>query len=213
MYVRNHFLPKKSLTTVSLEESIGSALIKLNDGDFMSLPVLDGEEFKGILMKEAIFRKYFDEGCMNKEDFLSNIKVKDLYNKKYKSINENELIENASYLLKEFRTPFLPVFNSEEKFVGILTHFAIFKAFAEIFGFDKGTRIVINLFDIPGQLAKLTEVIRKENVNIVNLAVMDAKVLDVYKIVVRVDTNNVGKLIEKINNAGLKIGEVIKVDE
>ncbi len=46
------------------------------------------------------------------------------------------------------------------------------------------------MFDTPGQLARLTEVIRKENINIMNFAVMDAKVLGVYRVILRVDTNN-----------------------
>lgn len=54
MYVRNHMLPKDKLTTLELGEDIGSALEKINQGDFMSLPVLEGEQFKGYLMKEAI---------------------------------------------------------------------------------------------------------------------------------------------------------------
>lgn len=213
MYVKNHLLPKERLTIVTLDESIGSALKKLNDGDFMSLPVLDGNEFKGILMKEAIFRNFFENNSMEKEEYLVEVKVKDLYNENYKSIHETELIENASYLLKEYRTPFLPVFDNNENFVGILTHFAIFKAFSEVFGFERGSRIVINLFDIPGQLAKLTEVIRKEEVNIINLAVMDAKILDVYKVIVRVDTEDIDNLVNKIDEAGFKIAEVTKLDE
>lgn len=213
MYVKNHFLPKEKLTIVTLDESIGSALKKLNDGDFMSLPVLAGNEFMGILMKEAIFRNFFEKNSMEKDEYLNEVKVKDLYNENYKSIHENELIENASYLLKEYRTPFLPVFDNKEIFVGILTHFAIFNAFSEVFGFERGTRIVINLFDIPGQLAKLTEIIRKEEVNIINLAVMDAKILDVYKVVVRVDAKDIDKLVDKIDDAGFKIAEVTKIDE
>jgi len=203
-------LPKEKLTVVYVEESIGSALEKINKGDFLSLPVFDGETFKGILMKEAIYRHYFETGCMDKNQFMNEVKVKDLYIDEFKSILENELIENASYLLNEFRTPFLPVFSTSEKFIGILTHTAIFNAFSEIFGFGKGTRIMVNLFDIPGQISKLTEVIRKENVNIVNLAVMDAKVLDVYKVVIRVDTDDVEGLVDKIVKAGFKVAGIVK---
>lgn len=210
MYVKNHMLPKEKLTVVYVEESIGSALEKINKGDFLSLPVFDGEIFKGILMKEAIYRHYFETGCMDKNQFMEEVKVKDLYIDEFKSIMENELIENASYLLNEFRTPFLPVFNTNKKFIGILTHTAIFNAFSEIFGFGKGTRIMVNLFDIPGQISKLTEVIRKENVNILNLAVMDAKVLDVYKVVIRVDTDDVGDLVDKIAKAGFKVAGIVK---
>jgi acetoin utilization protein AcuB len=203
-------LSKEKLTTVSLHENISSALEKINKGDFLSLPVLDGDEFKGILMKEAIYRYYFNTECMDKDKFLTGTKVEELYNDNYKSIKENELTENASYLLKEVRTPFLPVFNSENKFVGILTHTSIFNAFSEIFGLDNGTRIVVNMFDIPGQLAKLTEIIKKENINILNFAVVDAKVLDVYRVIIRVDTENVDDLIGKIDKAGFKIGEITK---
>jgi acetoin utilization protein AcuB len=203
-------LSKEKLTTVSLQENIGSALEKINKGDFLSLPAFDGDEFKGILMKEAIYRYYFEIECVDRDKFLNDIKVEELYNDNYKSIKENELIENASYLLKEVRTPFLPVFNSKDEFVGILTHTSIFNAFSEIFGLDRGTRIVINMFDIPGQLAKLTEIIRKENVNILNFAAVDAKVLDVYRVILRVDTEDVADLIDKIDKAGFKIGEITK---
>src|SRR5690606_6072566 len=162
MYVRNHMLPKDKLITVQLKENVKSALDKIIEGDFLSLPVLDGDEFKGIIMKEAIYRTYFEGNYDDREKFLLNTTVEEIYNDEYKSIKEYELIENASYLLKELRTPFLPVFDKRGNFVGILTHFTIFNAFAEIFGFDKGTRIVVYMFDIPGQLAKLTEVLKKE---------------------------------------------------
>ena len=208
MYVRNHMLSKDRLTTVQLGESIGSALDKINQGNFLSLPVLNGARFKGIIMKEAVFRNYFETNGMDKEEYLKNTKVESLYNNNFKSIREDELTENASYLLKEWRTPFLPVFNSKDDFVGILTHSAIFNAFSEIFGLDKGTRIVVNMFDIPGQLAKLAEVIRKENANILNFAAVDAKILDVYRVIIRVDTKDIVGLVDKITRAGFKIEEM-----
>lgn len=209
MYVKNHMLPKDKLVMLQGEESISSALDKIIKGDFLSLPVLDGDEFIGILMKEIIFRQYFEEGYTDKEKYLNETKVKDLCRtSNLKTINENDFIENASYLLNEFRIPFLPVLNDKGIFKGILTHSSIFNAFSEIFGLNEGTRIEINVFDIPGQIAKLTETIRKANVNIANFAVMDAKVMDVYKVVLRVDTKNVTELIERIEKAGFKVSEV-----
>lgn len=210
MFIRNHMLSKENLTTVELEESLGSALDKIEKGNFLSLPVIEGNEFKGILMKEAIYRNYMEAGEPDKDKYLRNTLVKEIYNNIYESISADEKIEKASYLLKEFRTPFLPVFDSNNKFVGILTHFAIFNAFSEIFGIDKGTRIVVNMFDLPGQLARLTDVIRKENINIINFAIMDPKVLDLIQVILRVDTDNVDRLVEKIQSAGFKIGEVAK---
>lgn len=210
MFIRNHMLTKENLTTVELGETIGEALEKINQGDFLSLPVIDGEEFKGFIMKEAIYRNYLELGKSDKDEYLNNTTVKEIYNSNYESILANENIEKASYLLKEIRTPFLAVFDSNSKFVGILTHFAIFNAFSEVFGIDKGTRIVVNMFDLPGQLARLTEVIRKEGINILNLTVVDPKVLDIIRVILRVDSEDVKELVEKIQLAGFKIGEVTK---
>ncbi len=210
MYIRNHMLEKDKLTTVELSESIGNALKKIDQGDFLSLPVMEGNEFKGIIMKEAIYRQYFELGKTDKDEYLKNTIVGEIYTNRYESIPADERIEKASYLLREFRTPFLAVFDSKNRFVGILTHYSIFNAFSDIFGIDKGIRIVVNMFDLPGQIARLTDVIRKENANIINLAIMDPKVLDLIQVVLRVDTDDIDKLIEKIQLAGFKIGEVSK---
>ena len=210
MFVRNHMLKKEKLTTVSLNENIGSVLEKIAERDFLSLPVVEGDTFHGIIMKETIYRHFFEQDCKDKSEYLLKTKVEDIYRKEYQSICESDKIEKASYLLQGLRTPFLPVFNTQNKFVGILTHFSIFNAFSEVFGVDNGTRIIVNMFDLPGQIARLTEVIRKEDANIINLAVVDAKVMDIMKVVLRVDTEDPDGLVEKIQLAGFKIGEVIK---
>lgn len=210
MYIKNHMLVKNKLTTVQLEDTLGVALEKINEGDFLSLPVFEGEVFKGIIMKEAIYRRYLELGKTDKDEYLNTTKIKDIYNKEYSTIDADESIDKASYLLKEFRTPFLPVVDSNKKFVGILTHFAIFKAFAEVYGLNRGTRIVINMFDLPGQIARLTEVVRKENINIMNLTTIDPEVFDLMQVILRVDTDDVSVLVEKIQLAGFKIGEINK---
>lgn len=207
MYVRNHMLRRDKLTTVSLEDSIGSALKKIINGNFLSLPVVEDNQLKGIIMKEAIYRHYFDGDFDDKDFFLNNIKVKHVYNEVFETINAEDRIESASYLLKKIGTPFLAVINSQEEFVGILTHSAIFNAFSEIFGIDIGNRIVINMLDVPGQLARLTDIIRKEEANIATLTVVDAKVFDIVRVVLRVVTNDLDGLLGKITNAGFKVVE------
>lgn len=207
MYVRNHMIKLKDLVSLNLEENVKDALKKINSKDFLSLPVISENKILGILMKEAIYRKYFEEDFTSKEDFLTNCKVKDIYNKDLKIINESEPIEEASYLLNNRRTPFLAVIDDKGNFVGILTHAAIFKAFSEIFGLEIGQRLVIHMFDIPGQLARLTDILKKENINIMNLTLLDTKVMGIIKVVLRVDTANIEELVLKLEKEGFKIGE------
>ncbi|TFZ39528.1 CBS domain-containing protein [Soehngenia longivitae] len=207
MYVRNHMIKLKDLVSLNPEENVKDALKKINSKDFLSLPVISENKILGILMKEAIYRKYFEEDFTSKEDFLTNCKVKDIYNKDLKIINESEPIEEASYLLNNRRTPFLAVIDDKGNFVGILTHAAIFKAFSEIFGLEIGQRLVIHMFDIPGQLARLTDILKKENINIMNLTLLDTKVMGIIKVVLRVDTANIEELVLKLEKEGFKIGE------
>lgn len=210
MYVKNHMLKNEQLTTVDLEESIESALEKITNGDFLSLPVVSNGELKGLIMKEAIYRCYFEEDNNNKDEFLSLKKVKDIYSDYFETIEDGERIENAAYLLKKLSIPFLAVVDSNNKFKGILTHFAIFNAFSDLLGLNTGSRIVINMFDVPGQLARLTDLLKKENANIINIAIVDAKILDIVRVILRVETNDLNDLMNKIQKAGFKIGEFNK---
>lgn len=210
MFVRNHMLPLDKLTGVRLDETLDKALIKLKDGDFMSLPVVEDGYFKGILMRESIYRMFFECEYTDREKYLQDKTVKEVYKEIAEKIDDYDRIDKASYLLKELRTPFLPVYDISNKFVGILTHFAIFNAFTEVFGMNKGSRIVVNTTDMSGQLAKLTEILRKEDAHILNFAVLDAKMMGIKRIVLRVDTKDLEGLVKKIEKSGFKVGEVEK---
>ena len=213
MNAGKYMLGKEKLTTLDLEESVESALEKIEKGNFLSLPVLDNDEFKGYLMKESIYRNYFDYKCNSKDEYLKNVRVKDIFIDSYKAIGTEDLVEEASYLLKEFRTPFLPVFDKNDKFVGILTHTAIFDVFSQVIGLGQGTRLIVDLYDIPGQAATLTDIIRKQKINIINFAALDTKVLDVYKVILRVETKDdkeLNRLVEKIESEGFKVSKIDK---
>jgi len=205
MYIQDHMLKKEKLTSLTTQDSLKKALTVLREGDFLSLPVFENDIFKGLLFKETIYRKYFEGDYNSKEAFLNDTIVNDVIKKEYDSINMSEPIENAAYILKELKTPFLVVKNSEGKFVGIVTHKAIFDAYSNVLGLNAGHRIVLNMFDLPGQLAKLTAIIKENSGNITNLALEDAKVMNVQRVIIKVKSNNITKLIEAIKLAGFKV--------
>lgn len=208
MLVKNHMLIKDELTTVDLEESIENTLKKMAQESFLSLPVVNKGDLAGLIMKETIYRGYVEEGYDNFQDFITHRKVKDIYTNKVHMIHETDEIENASHLLGELRIPFLAVLDSNNKFAGILTHRAIFNTFSEILGINKGSsKLVIDMLDIPGELAKLTKLIEEENVNIVNIAMIDSEIENHVRIVLKLDTENLGGLSNKIKNEGFIIKE------
>lgn len=205
MFVKNHMLNKEELTVVELEESIESTLKKMAQGGFLSLPVVSDGVLSGLVMKETIYRGYVEEGYDNFQGYITHKKVKDIYNNKVHIIHENEEIENASHLLGELRIPFLAVLDFDNKFTGILTHSAIFEAFTEVLGINKGLRIVVEMPDIPGELSKLTTLIKEENINIKNIAMIESEIKNNVRVVVRIDTDSLDDISNKIKNEGFQI--------
>jgi acetoin utilization protein AcuB len=206
MLVRALMLPKSELVIAELDESLKSALKKIEDNDFLSIPVVDGKLFAGVIAKEKIFEEYFKGDYTSKEDYLNTMDVRGIFRNIVPRVSPYDPIERASRVLETFDIPFVAVINERDEFEGIVTHYAIFHSFGEILGVNEGERIAVTAYDIPGQLAKLTDIITKAGGDIISFTVIDPKAkLDVRLIVVRVRILNYEQLVKKIREAGFKI--------
>ena len=206
MLVRALMLPKSELVIAELDESLKSALKKIEDNDFLSIPVVDGKLFAGVIAKEKIFEEYFKGDYTSKEDYLNTMDVRGIFRNIVPRVSPYDPIERASRVLETFDIPFVAVVNERDEFEGIVTHYAIFHTFGEILGVNEGERIAVTAYDIPGQLAKLTDIITKAGGDIISFTVIDPKAkLDVRLIVVRVRILNYEQLVKKIREAGFKI--------
>jgi acetoin utilization protein AcuB len=199
-------LEKDKLILAGLEESLESALKKMATNNFLALPVVNNnEELKGTIMKETIYRGYVEENYKSFLEYISSKKVKDLYTEKIQIIYDNDEIEKASYLLSQMKIPYLSVINSQNEFVGILTHSSIFNAFSKIMGLGRGLKVVVDMLDVPGQLAKFTELLKEENVNIINIAIIGTTEDGYLRNLIKVETDNLDDLIVKIKNKGFRV--------
>ena len=207
MFVKNHMIKKEMLTLVDLEDSLETTLKKMATDNFLSLPVVYNGELKGKIMKEKIYWGYVEEAYDSFNEYTINKKVQDLYDDKIQFVYEDDEIEEASYLLGRIKMPFLTVINSNNEFVGILTHSAIFKAFSRVIGLDKGYKIVVDMEDRPGQLARFTELLKNENVNIVNISIV-GKTEDGYlRNIIRVEVEDLDDLLIKIKSIGYRVND------
>ncbi len=206
MFVKNHILEKSKLTLIDVSDNLKTALEKMNKGNFMSLPVVEGDKFVGYLMRSDIYETYFDKD-VSKDEFLEQ-KAKDYMKTDIKSLDPDDGIDKASYAIEKLNIPFLPVINVDGLFLGILTHAAIFKAFSDLFHLGKGKQLIVYIFNIPGQLSRLLNVFRKEDVNVASMVVMDAKVMGILKVLVRLETDNIQDIMEKVEKEGFKIGSL-----
>lgn len=210
MLVKNHILAKDFLTLLSVNDTVKTAVEKMNEGNFLSLPVVDGDKLIGYVMKATIFEKFFFENTCDREKF-ENQTIEPFVEKVIKSLDPNDGIDEASIAIKKLNIPFLPVIDKDNRFLGILTHEAIFEAFSDLFNLGKGRQMIIYIFNIPGQLSRLLNVFRREAINVPSMVVMDAKVMGILKVQCRVEVSSneaFNEIVQLVEKEGFKTGEL-----
>lgn len=205
MFVKNLMLPLEQLVTVSPEDNIKKALQIIDENNFLSVPVVKGDKFYGSISKDRIYAYYYEK-CVEKQCFLSDFLVENVMRTDIPTISPTDQMEKAAHVLEIKNKVFVAVVDEDGVFKGIVTHHAIFHEFTEVFGLNKGKRLSVIAYDIPGQISKLSNIINENKGDIISFVVVDPKsVTEVKEIVVRLRTDNFDEIISKIKAAGFKI--------
>jgi acetoin utilization protein AcuB len=205
MIVRSIMLSKDKLITVLPEDTIKTALEVIEKNNLLSVPVVVGKKFYGSISKDRIYEYYYEK-CPDKTCLLDDFKVENVMRTDVPAIEPQENIEKAVHFLEIKNISFVAVVNIYGEFEGIITHHAIFHEFTEVFGVNKGRRLAVIAFDIPGQVAKLTKIIYENNGNVISCVVVDPEsVTDVREIVLRVKTDNYDLIVQKVKDAGFNV--------
>lgn len=205
MIVNNLMLPKDKLTTVSPKVTIKEALEILETNNFLSIPVAEGDKFYGAISKDRIYSFYYEK-CVDKHCFLSDFLVENVMRTDYPIIHPQEQVEKAVHFLAVMNISFVAVVDDYGSFKGILTHHAVFDQFTQVFGLNKGERLSVIAFDVPGQISRLSKIITENNADIISFVVVDPRsVTDVREIVMRIKTDNIELIARKVHEAGFKV--------
>lgn len=205
MFVNNLLFHKKDLTLVTPEDTIKKALDVINEKNFLSVPVAEKNKFYGMISKAMIYTFYYEKS-VDKQFLLSDFKVQDIMRKDVPEIDPLAQAEEAAHFLEIYNVPFVAVIDKYGDFKGIVTHHAIFHQFTELFGIDKGKRISVIAYDIPGQVSKLSRIVAENDGDIISFVVVDPRtVTDVREIVMRVKTDNFDNIVQKVKDAGFNI--------
>lgn len=197
----------EELKTISIDDTLGKGLKVIEENDLLSLPVLEGRKFIGILSRQYVYELYFKEDGGDKESFLER-KVKEFMRTKIPSVNNTtmQIEEAAAMFFANNKLRFIPVVNEEEELIGIITKKAILEMFKLIYGMNE-PRLVIYIYDFKGKLAKITDIIAKAGGNIKNIVQADTEVLGLQEITLRVNANDIKKVIKSLNNHGFEVRE------
>lgn len=209
MFVKSIMLPKHYCVTIQENESIKSALSKLEEHSIDGLPVLNGEQYVGVVTRFGIYEKSFHSD-QPKDHFLETTLVKEIIKNQDKFLEGNEIFEKTLLDLKDF--PLLAVVGSNKKFLGIVTRFDVLEQFQSAFGMNKpGVRIAFTSVETEGRIARLAEIAHHFHEHIISLVTFDETDKLVRRIVMKVEKkDNIDKFTKKLEESGFRI---LNIDE
>ena len=206
MFVRNHLLPATQVVSLTESQSLKESLdIMMKDGHD-ALPVLREQRVVGVLSKQHIYKTFFLKDFPTKSEFLCTTLVRDEMKTDFRTIQENAILEEALSTMSEMRMQFLTVLDSKGRLAGILTKQKLLQTFANSLGLGKrGTRMEIVLDDIEGRLATLTKLIAKAKINIISIIMVDPSVMELRKVILRLDTREKDSIVSMVEEAGFRV--------
>ncbi len=207
MRVKVIMLPMKDLQCISIDETIGEAMKKIDAYNLLTLPVIEGKVFKGVLSKQYTYEMFFREYNCSKEEFLQ-LKVREMMKTKIDTISKEMQIEEAAALFITSKVRFLPITNEKGELEGIVTQQAVFKHYQKQFGSPKYDSFTILCHDNKGTLKNIAEVIAKGGGNIKNIVYIDTEVMGIQEMFFRVETDNFDYLLEIMKKNKLDVRHV-----
>lgn len=211
MLVKAIMIPFNQLQCLSVDNTIEEALNITEENRLLSLPVVDGKKFIGILSKENIYEEYFKNyEALSKVDFL-NKKVKDLVKSKIMTINQDVPIEDAAAIFITSKYRFIPIVDDNDDMIGIITHQSIFKQYQKIFG-ERVNVLTVYTSNFKGVMAKMTDTIAKAGGNIKNIVQIDTNVMNLQEIYLSIECEDFEKVVMALKKNGFNVRTAIRDD-
>jgi CBS domain-containing protein len=197
-------IPKRECFTAQVDFTLKEALDELINNKIDGLPVLDGEQYVGILTRYNIYESYFLSD-KQKEEFLASTLVKDIVTHQEKVLDGRELFEKTLLDLKDF--PLLAVVDSNRNFLGAVTRSEVLSSFQSAFGVNRpGVRIAFTSVETEGRIARLSEIAHQFHEHIISLVTFDETDKLVRRIVMKIEKkDNIDKFTKKLEEHGFRV--------
>lgn len=206
MRVKAIMMPFSRIACISVDNTVEEAMQIIDEQRLLSLPVVNGREFIGVLSKQYMFEEYFKNFNGTKEEFVAK-RVEEFMKTKIDTIGENTRIEEAAAQFITSKVRFIPITNEKNVLLGIVTQQAVFKEYQKMFG-NKHNSMAIYTYDMKGVLGKICELISKEGGDICNMMVIPTEVLDLVEIFLRVEAPDFERVVRALERRGYDVRDV-----
>ncbi|HJF16352.1 MULTISPECIES: CBS domain-containing protein [Globicatella] len=209
MYVKNYMTT--NLIVIGPEASMIDANDLMKQHNINRLPVVENERLVGLITR-SIIAENSPSGATSLSKFelnylLDKTKVKDIMEKQVIQISPDHLLEEAAVIMRNSNIGVLVV-SENNQIKGIITDKDIFRAFADISGYNiPGSSVVVAVQqDRRGVIEEIGDALLESDSNLTNLVVYHTE--DGIRVVIHIDSDNPSDLVEKLKNRNLIVNSV-----
>ena len=201
---------RRHAETVKPDDTLEHVWGLMKEKDCETLPVLDKRrQLVGIVSITDVAEAAMDA---EEDDFRQAITVSEVMEEEITTISEEEVLEEAAYIMEENNYTALPVVSSKETLVGIITRADVERILVRMMGFTQpGTRISLSVPDRVGKLADIAQIVKHCNMSIAGLATYTHEDASVGNVVLRLRTHQPKPVVEKLRNSGYRVLHVAQV--
>jgi acetoin utilization protein AcuB len=198
--------------TVTPDDTLATATQLTRTHRIRHLPVIGGDgRLAGILSDRDIrlaMPSPLNVPDAERADFLERTPIAAVMTRRVITIAPTEPIEQAAKLLVMHRIGSLPVIDSADRLLGILTETDILRACVLILGgTEPASRLEIALPDRPGELAHAIRIIGEQlGLNIVSIVVPSQRAMERKTAIVHLATIDPRGALESLEKAGFEVG-------
>ena len=195
--------------SVKPTDRLRTALDLMQANNFEGLPVLEGGVVVGVItMWDLLMR------AVGKEpSFIDETAVGEVMSTKVITVNRDEIIEEAAYLMYKHDLDILPVVDEAEQVVGVISENDLFRVFVKMLGLkERGTRISVMVEDRVGQISEITRIVKDNGISIASIATTEPR-HHFMNVVLRLRTTEAKKIVDDIRRAGFQVLHVSQVWE
>ncbi|MFD2306343.1 CBS and ACT domain-containing protein [Enterococcus termitis] len=203
----------KNLIVAQPEMKIFDAVDLMKKNNIHRLPVVEKEHLVGLItegtIQSAMPSKATSLSVYEVNYLLNKTTVADVMVKKVQTIKPEASLEDGIYQMRQNHIGVLPVVDSNEQLVGIITNNDIFDAFLKITGYnDGGTRIQLRIpEDHKGILANITKLLADSDFSILTV-VVNRKELETI-IELQIESRETLKIEQVLKEAGYDVFEAV----
>jgi acetoin utilization protein AcuB len=190
------------VVSVSAQESLEHARQLLRAHRMRHLPVTEGDRLLGIATEQDL---RFGEAMASHS---GPMVVADVMTASVITVGPEATVEQAAMTMAENKVGGLPVVDSDDRLIGIITESDIINVLLDAMGVDSGAaRLEVLLPDRPGALAEVARVLAERGVNILSLICASAEA-GTKVLVVRIVADDLESVLNELAQAGIEVNSV-----